>query len=300
MPLWTTPQLWIDFSDTTTLFDATTDGNQVTNGVGIARAEDKSGNGRHFTQSVSGSRPTWIDDVTNGLGVARFDGGDILTTTSAKSAFNFLHSGPSTIFIVIKNGITDNPGTLYGWMGSNGGSSSNRGVYYCYDDRNLFTGMTDSFNGLCSPNAPGAWRTVNLAASAVLEDFRNIVIPNRFGMFTIKSDPGNATLSLRGKIAVNGGQLVGNNETNASLSSSDSTFDLQIGSLGNNLLPLVGDYCELVLYNSILSIEEQQLVEGYLSWKRGLQDLLPAGHAHKEIPPGGSLKGKVRGRIKIR
>ena len=42
-------QLWLDASDATTLYGATTGGSLVASDGGVARWEDKSGNSRHYT-----------------------------------------------------------------------------------------------------------------------------------------------------------------------------------------------------------------------------------------------------------
>ena len=289
MPLWTpsqiSPHTWIDFSDTSLLFDATTGGSVVTNGVGIARAEDKSGNGRNFTQGTSGARPIYTSGVQNSLGVARFDGGDWLNSISANSVWRFLHSQNFTLFIVNKNGNSSNPVSLCSWLGTNGGSSANIGIYLGYDDRAVITGLNDAFNCLCAGVGDGAYGAVDTGGTAIVTEFRNVITPNTFGVFTLRSDPANATLANRIKLAVNGGSLVGNNGRSATVSSSDSTFTLQIGTLGNNTFPLLGDYCELLIFNSLLSTTNQQLVEGYLAWKWGTQSLLPSGHPYKNAAP---------------
>lgn len=298
MALWTPSQIlphtWIDFSDTATLFDATSGGSVVTNGVGIARAEDKSGNGRHFTQATSGSRFTWTSGVQNGLGVARGDGGDWLTTTAAKSVYNFLHQTAATIFVVNKNGTSSNPLALCSWFGNNGSGSGNIGLYCGYDDRGLLTGLEDAFNLLCSngTTGQGVYRTNDATGTFVFTDFRNAIPPNVFGVATLRSDPTNATAANRLKVAMNGGSLLGNQTFTLTPSGSNSTFDLQIGTLGNNVFPFLGDYCELVIFNSLLSTTNQQLMEGYLAWKWGIQSVLPSNHPYKNGWPsvGGSRR----------
>jgi hypothetical protein len=64
-PLFYTPALWIDFSDSGTVSLSGSDITQVT---------DKSGNGRTFTQGTGANRPTYESAVQNGLNVARFNG----------------------------------------------------------------------------------------------------------------------------------------------------------------------------------------------------------------------------------
>lgn len=66
--------LWLDASDTRTLYNATSGGQVVTNGNTIARWEDKSGNARHFTQSTANNQPTLRTNSLNGFATVEFDG----------------------------------------------------------------------------------------------------------------------------------------------------------------------------------------------------------------------------------
>jgi hypothetical protein len=292
MALWTPADiataLWIDFADQSTLFDAVSDGSTVTNGVGIARAEDKSGNGRNFTESSSGNRPTWTSGVQNGLGIARYDGNDRLTSVAAASTWTFLHSTKSTIFVVVKNGTTSNPSAVYGWLGNSASTSSNRGVAFLYDNRNLIspTGLDDAFNCICS-NAGGviSYASVNAASTAIVSDFQSILTANAYQFYALASDAANATAASRIKIGVNGGSLVGNNERTGGTSNNSPTFNLQIGAVGNNVVPLIGDYCELIIVNGSLSTSDRQKAEGYLAHKWGLTANLPSDHPYKNNPP---------------
>jgi hypothetical protein len=89
--------LWLDASDSTTLF-------QASNGTTPATADadpvgywgDKSGLGRHVTQSTAGFRPLLKTAIQNGRNVLRFDGTDDYLskafTTSAQ---------PQTMFLVV-------------------------------------------------------------------------------------------------------------------------------------------------------------------------------------------------------
>lgn len=65
-------QLWLDGSDGATLYDATTGGSVVAADAAVARWEDKSGNGRHFTQATSSVQPLRKTSVKNGLGAVEF------------------------------------------------------------------------------------------------------------------------------------------------------------------------------------------------------------------------------------
>lgn len=96
MALWTpadiTTALWLDASDSGTLFDATTGGSAVAADGAVARWEDKSGNARHATQPTEANRPLRKTSVQNSLDVLRFDGLDDhllhgLVSTSSVSSF---------------------------------------------------------------------------------------------------------------------------------------------------------------------------------------------------------------------
>ena len=88
MAMWTPAQisttLWLDASDSASLYDATSGGSLVAANSGIARWQDKSGNARHVTQAAAGSRPLRKTAIKNSLDIARFDGtNDLLETTFA-------------------------------------------------------------------------------------------------------------------------------------------------------------------------------------------------------------------------
>ena len=289
MALWTpaeiTTALWIDFSDSATLFDATTGGSSVADGVGIARAEDKSGNARHFVEVTAGNRPTWRAARQNGIGAAEFDGGDRLSHASL-SEFNFMHRNQTTSFVVVKSGVTASPVAAYGWFGSNGFSSNNRGVYAAYDNRNVLTGMVNSFNSLVS-NGGGvvSASTVSELGTSVQTEFRSILQANVYQFHSIVLDPQNATAASRMKIAVNGGGLVGNSQRIGASSLSNAAFNMQIGAVGNNLAPLVGDFCELIFCYGALASDQIALMQGYLAWKWGIQGNLPVDHPYKNAAP---------------
>ena len=75
-------QVWLDASDTSTLYDSTVGGSLVTSdGSAVARWEDKSGFGRHASQSTVNARPTLKLNQKNSRPGLRFDGNDFLRRT---------------------------------------------------------------------------------------------------------------------------------------------------------------------------------------------------------------------------
>ncbi|MFN7305720.1 MAG: hypothetical protein ACK5TQ_03965 [Acetobacteraceae bacterium] len=97
--LWTPdllrPALWLDWADVSTISLAT----------GISEVRDKSGNARHFTQSVSASQPAYRPDGINGLGSLSFDGTPkALQRVPEAWAFQY----PITSFIVFRAAVLAN------------------------------------------------------------------------------------------------------------------------------------------------------------------------------------------------
>lgn len=88
---------WYDFSDLTTLYQNTIGTTPVTaDGQGIARANDKSGNGRNILQGGAGA-PVYKTSIRAGRSIARLNGVDQWLTASS-----FVHSasGGLTLFAV--------------------------------------------------------------------------------------------------------------------------------------------------------------------------------------------------------
>ena len=83
----------------------------------------------------------------------------------------------------------------------------------------------------------------------------------------------------------NGGSLGGNQTFTGTPSTSNAAFALQVGAIGNNVIPLTGYIAEVVIANSKLSTADRQRLEGYLAHKWGLTNNLPAGHPYKYEPP---------------
>lgn len=127
--LWTPdvlrPALWLDAADPSTITVAT----------GISEWRDKSGNGRHFTQTTTASQPDLSMGTFNGANCVRFDGvNDVLGRAPEAWAFEY----PIAHFCVFRarsfvpaysaliDFYTSNAGNTAGWTSlikSNGRSS---------------------------------------------------------------------------------------------------------------------------------------------------------------------------------
>jgi len=96
--------LWLDASDSSTLFDATTGGSTPSDNGSVARWEDKSTNANHATQGTSSLQPLRRVSEVNGLDAIDFISSDVLEgavaitprQTDAKTVFILLESDTTT------------------------------------------------------------------------------------------------------------------------------------------------------------------------------------------------------------
>jgi hypothetical protein len=165
------------------------------------------------------------------------------------------------LFVVVKAGTTSDPGVLMGILGSNAVASANNGFSLFYDDRPPT--LNDQMRWFVTRGTGGTF-VCNEAGSA------NEFAANTFSLLSLVSTPDNGTASHRVFRYRNGTLLSQNNSNTDALSTADSTFDIQVGSLGNSGGVLNGDLCEVIIYNSALSSTDRQSVQNYLTAKWGL------------------------------
>ena len=253
-------QLWLDAAAPETLFDATTGGSLVAADGGVARWEDKSGNGRHATQGTSGNRPLRKTAIQGGRDVLRFDGtNDSLSIASSTATFKFLHSADSTVFAVFKSGTTANPGhsghLVFATLSA--GTSSQTGVYLATLDNDPST-ANDMVDWFVTRGVPGNW--------PVDARNNNYFASNVFGMLSLLSKPADATAGNRVALRKNGGSLSTENAPvgTETVSTADASVNFTIGAFSGQSFYLNGDIAELIIYNAALSDANRVLVENYL------------------------------------
>jgi hypothetical protein len=259
-------QLWLDASDSATLFDATSGGSLVAADGTVKRWEDKSGNNQHATEATNG--PQRKTAIQGGKDVLRFDGSnDSLSIPSSTSMFNFMHNGDNTLFVVYKAGTTANPNAIYFIIGngiSNGSISGQTGFYLRWDDRGSVP-LQDQSGYVVANSGP---RYVGVSAADTFP-------ANVFNLQTIVSNPQDSTIDNRATIRRNGGSAVSVNtsDTNAAtaLPTGNATQDLRIGATsGTATWFLNGDIAEVIMYDSALSDANRATVENYLLAKWGI------------------------------
>lgn len=221
---------WIDFTDSSTV---------TLNGSTISQVTDKSGNGETFVQASSGSQPTLVENVINGLSVASFDGvDDYMTSQSTLSMSDF------TVYAVWKSNTTTDSMLLYELSADN---NSNDGFYLNLDDGATIavvkqhpSSVVSTYNDSNNWAHDNQWRYTchqfdDTHASHVLFD-RNQQIATST---STGSDPGSGTMT--------------------------DTFYLC--SRGGSTLFVEGYVAELIIYDSKLDKRTKFKVEEYLRKK---------------------------------
>lgn len=231
----------------------------------VSQWNDKSGNGRHAANTSSGStQPDYITQGRNSLNVVRFTAASTqrLTVASSTATFKFLHDGTKSYFAsVAVFGTGSDPNAAYVLFGNDAAASANVGIWVAYDDR-----ASIPYNN--------AWRTTvtpgTVGSFSVLQADQNVVTPNTTSLVETLLDVGNATAASRASTRVNGGSALATNASTATPSTANAGFNFQIGAAGNNVLPMQGDICELMLFSQQPTTDAQTAIRRYLARKWGV------------------------------
>jgi hypothetical protein len=245
----------------------------------VSQLSDKSGKGRHAANSTSGStQPIYETAARNGLNVARFAAASVqrLTVASSTAAYNFLHDGTDSWVVAVSvYGTTSDPKATYGLFGNSGATSANVGVNFGYDDRVISTtySANDGLNVLCGAGGfVTPFRTVNTATNpqGLFSAFDSILTPQSVVVQEAVFDANNATAAQRFRVRVNGGSELTGNTFTGSPSAGNATYGFQLGANGNNISPLEGDICEILIYSQIPTAAARDLIRRYLGAKWGV------------------------------
>ena len=252
--LWTPellqPALWLDAADQSTITVAT----------GVSEWRDKSGNERHFTQSVAASQPAYNSQGINGLGSISFDPtNDALQRTPEAWAFQY----PITAFIVFRAAAFTNAyNSLFEFFTSTNATTA---------------GWTD----LIKSNGRSAVYSTSTVVTLPNYDGTGeaTYVTNRTYIFT-GIHRNNSLVGLQN------GNTDGSNAGSYTLRTNLGTSPLYIGSS-----PMLSRYTNwqigeaIITNNAALSTSDRLKIEGYLAWKWGNADSLPTNHPFKNRPP---------------
>jgi hypothetical protein len=223
--------LWLDASDSSTLYDATTGGSLVAHEGQIARWQDKSGNNYHFTQSSAANRPIRRRSIKNGLDVVTTSGGNFqrMQNTSinlAASDYTVFCAFNSSEDLTTYRYVLEwtNFGTTFAYRGTTAGAP---GFYQ-------FNTWRDATTSSASGPHVLSW-TLNSASGATIHR-NNIQVGNVLSYNTPRAWGGTTYL---------------------------------IGDATNSVF-LLGDVYELIVYRSVLSSDARTNICNYLLTKWGI------------------------------
>ena len=240
---------WWDFSDITTITKQS-----GTNYV--QQIDDKMGS-NHLSNSTASEQPLYVENELNGLNVAQFDGtDDILLIRNSSSLIISLGGG----FTIIGIGETYTSGNYTNTFFSTRYGENGMMVYLYGDGNNIGRIYHKTENDWVNNNYPDVPYPTRIIAS-VWSDLRN------------------------------GGYM----ESLANDGSVSTTFtedpvpnpygDFSIGALVNKTNNGYIKIGEVLYAKTLLSESERQKAEGYLAWKWGMVDKLPASHPYKNERP---------------
>jgi hypothetical protein len=245
--------VWLDGAD------PNGNGTLPANGSVVSSWLDKSSNG--MTVSAASSQPTYSTNVQNGLGALTFDGTRNLTTGNvAASKF--------------------------------AGNTLNLTIFCVFSLSNTVTGTTYA-SPFCFANGTGVPRiclSIENTANGVMMD----VGSNSIGRTSFSVPPPTFDNTFYFTSYWKNGANTQINLNGSTKATSTSQPTDQFGSsifpfnVGNGYTTpayfMRGNVGEILFYNTTLSTQNFQLVEGYLAWKWGLQSSLPITHPYYNTP----------------
>ncbi len=242
----TTPSLWLDHSDTSTLYDAVIGGSLVVADATVARIEDKSGNANHATQSTAGSRATLKAAIQNGLSILRFDGVD-----HYQGAANATTGNEKTVIALCKS------------------SNALGGSVWC--SRTSGRAFLARTLRLGSSFISGDVTVTNVTTTL------DITTPMQSFFLQVWRSPSGLAVEYR----ANG---VAQSTSGIILSDTGAT-GYRLGTTSTLIQMWSGDIAEVIVVDSYVTTAVAESLEGYMAHKWGLESLLPSDHPYKAAAP---------------
>ena len=246
-----TTALWLDAADASTV---------TTVSGAVSQWNDKSGNGRHATQSTAANRPTYPATTLNNISTIEFDGtNDVLTAT--------LSSGLGSSFGVFAVVVPLRYQTIEGYVVSEVASYSN--YWFTLGRGGTYLGQKMGIAMFDGTNNPDSLKTT---------------LPT-LGLGYVMAGIRDTTTGSRKLYYYENGEIYGDVTDSTSLTP-PSYSDLRIGGQVN-VANRYGNVRigEVVIVPSLPSADTRQRIEGYLAHKWGLTANLPSNHPYKSAAP---------------
>jgi hypothetical protein len=243
--------LWLDGADSSTMFQNTTGTVPVTSsGSTVSLWRDKSVSANHASNTTA--QPTVTFRAQNGYNVVNFSGSQYLTLSTTTMPTGTTHC---SFFFVTR---TTSSGVQVFFTYGQDPNTGGRNPQFYYNTNALL--QTDLYGG-----------------GALTEN------TNYLNSYAITS-----CIFTNSNIAWDNGSQFSGGSTAITLNTGTGWASIGVGRIppGNVLAYyLTGQIGEIIIFNRALSTSERQTVEGYLTWKWGLQNNFPATHPFRLNPP---------------
>ena len=240
---WTPAQistaLWLDAVDSSTI---------TLNSTTVSQWNDKSGNGRNFSQATAGNQPVYSTSALNGKNVINFVSTDSLT----RAAIPFNDLGNNSLYIVGNR--TGRDGQYNVACVFSRASTRTRAMLFGYPGSGWGTFTGGEFK---SP-------TGSVSSSYKICEIIADQTANTYSFYQDGTSQGSA-----GTINVN------------------TVFNDNLCYIGNDQYgsSLAGNIAEVIFCNEKNTDADRQKIEGYLAHKWGLTSSLPNDHPYKNAAP---------------
>lgn len=232
---------------------------------------------------ASGTQPAYNATGFNNAATIDYTA-DWLTSTSTAADWNYLHNGTLVaVYMFVKPGVVADPNAVYNLLGT-AGAGAQVGFGLFWDDRASLSRNNRVRHALFTGGS-GAIDT-NLAA------YDNFLPANTYSIFTLRSDPANATAASRSRMERNGGTTLAANAATGTPSAANAFGTLQVGNNpGATTIPLTGGMGPILILSGAdaHSTDYRQRFEGWIAneyyRKAGQAVPLPVAHPYYSAPP---------------
>lgn len=237
---------WYDASDTSSI---------SLSGSDVTQWNDLSGNNYNLTQGTAAYRPQSGTRTINSLNVLDYQDTNDSLAASTQNEWTFMHDATGCTIFYVANWDTY-PGAGDGWF---------------LVTRNAAGGP--GFGGQFRAETPSRLRhrIQNTTATIVDGSSTSTYTTGTTTLWTILSDPNNATAADRSDIRKDAGASEKNNTTSGAITTNDPASPLRIGDVqAGNGDGVNGMVAEVIIYSGLLSSGDITLVQNYLIDKWGI------------------------------
>jgi len=244
---------WWDFGDTTTLYNATSGGSNVTaDGGSVSRVNDKSGNGKNL---IAGNAPVYKTGVANNRGILRFNGS---SSYLSNSSFPYANTSWSAFIVCRTTSTASSLQTALTVFPATNSSAPNDDYFNLSLQDTTSSPANDRFN----------YGGTNTAATSA-------ATRNAFIVYGMSASSGVSALTVNGTSVATGTATDTGKSNSGIITDIPARLILNVGAFvrpansgGIGFWP--GDMCEIAWYSSDISSGDKASLVAWLKNKWGI------------------------------